>query len=80
MNASEGHAKVGTLIAAARRELVAAEACRLRGEDCSAALARAVNRRDEAISALLDAGESEVVESNRPTTGISHEVAKKKFS
>jgi len=70
VNASEGQAKVGPLIAAARRELVDAEACLSRGEDCSAALARAVNRRDEAISALLDVRKPAPSESKIPARGM----------
>lgn len=55
--ASEGRGEVRTLVAAARRELEAAEASLSRGDDCLvalAALARAAKRRGEAIFALSD--------------------------
>ena len=56
---SEERRNVGRLIAAARCELKEAEASLARAEDCSAALTRSASRRDEAIVALMDAGEAE---------------------
>jgi hypothetical protein len=54
MAATGERAEVAMLVALARCELKEAEAALARGDDCSAALARAANRRDQAIFALVD--------------------------
>ena len=54
MAATGEGAEVATLIALARSELKEAQVTIARGGDCSATLARAAKRRDQAVFALVD--------------------------